>query len=636
MKTLGEIPRKGILLIERLELIMFPIWFILAIFRGGGYYVGFSPFFNPAWMRRGLAVFPGLRPLRCSAFPGSYFEVQRLATAGLNDTIYDAARKKEAAPLIQFLRRLCAQDGIEIALRRTLLDAYTLGRVKTMVFLRNFLAGGGDVILVPQNALDPRSWAPPDLAGAWSRGKIPTVVQWAAAVKDWLEPWRVVAVALCVVLGLIVQRGLRLGHPRIQRWAVGFDSFNEGLVWGNIYHDSFLYKDGVLEPPSVLHVVRNRLKDKRTRRHFVEKGIPFVEASRLAMPIGYLVRRVVGTMWTGFFLSALASLGKGETGPFFRAALAVVFPALIRGEILELSHQTEVFVGRDEYGVTHILRTLLYDKRGGRTVGFNHGDDCVPVESNSYLSSHVFCLPGPFYRDLLARSVQYSGRVELIGMGLYGLDETHRWKAVGHRTKKYAPLKGCKMIGVFASSYQDDLFLTRENTFRFYKAAFSLTSLHPEIRLIVRPKTMNLELNDPEFHRLITEAGPQVILERDVWSYDLLTVLDLIVCISISTIGIEGLTAGIPVVYYDEGELRPHPYEIYDRNLVARTPGELRDRVGGWLSGTDAVSPQTMDIVRRRHGVNFDGKIVSRLREIITGSLKDARSNARISGEGRS
>jgi hypothetical protein len=633
MKTTGANSRKGILLIERLELIMFPVWFLLAIIRGGGYYVGFSAFFRPAWIRRGLVIFPGLRPLRCSAFPTSYFEIQRLATGGLNDVIYDGAREKEAAPLVRFLRRLCAHDGIETAFRRTFLDAYTLGRVKTLVFLRNLLEEG-DVVLVPCNGLDPRPWAPADLAGAWSRARIPSVSRWAAAVADRLEPWRVVGVAFFVILGLIVQRGIRLTSPRVQRWAVGFDSFNEGLVWENPYHDSFLYAEGVLAPSSVLHVVRNRLKDKRTRRHFGEKAIPFVEASRLALPIEYLMHRVVKTMWGGFFLSALASLRREEVGPFFQAALAVVFPALIRGEVLELSHQTEVFVGRDEYGVTHILRTLLYDQRGGRTVGFNHGDDCVPVESNSYLSSHVFCLPGPFYRELLPRSTRFSGRVELIGMGLYGLDETHRWMTVGHRTEKYAALKECKLIGVFASSYHEDLFLTRENTLRFYKAAFSLASLRPEIRLIVRPKSINLEVNDPEFRRLMAEAGPQVLLEQDVWSYDLLTVLDFIVCISISTVGIEGLTAGIPVVYYDEGELRPHPYEVYDRRLVARTPEELQERVGGWLSKTGIIPRETLDLVRMRHGLAFDGKVVSRLRGVVEEALRNARTNSIFSGDG--
>jgi len=68
-------------------------------------------------------------------------------------------------------------------------------------------------------------------------------------------------------------------------------------------------------------------------------------------------------------------------------------PILFERKVLEFTHQPQVFVSRDEYGVTHILRTVLYDERGGKRSASSHGDDSVSTVGTAYICDHVFCFP---------------------------------------------------------------------------------------------------------------------------------------------------------------------------------------------------------------------------------------------------
>jgi len=76
-----------------------------------------------------------------------------------------------------------------------------------------------------------------------------------------------------------------------------------------------------------------------------------------------------------------------------------------------------------------------------------------------------------------------------------------------------------------------------------------------------------------------------VILEEEVWTYDLLPILDLMICIATSSVGLEGLMRESRVIYCDESGFREHPYERYDPFLVARSPEGLLERVDRVLPG---------------------------------------------------
>ncbi len=614
---------RPVLLIERLELRTLPVWVWLAWRFGGGYFVGWARTLKPAWVRRLITRLTGLRQLRYEEFPGVYFEVQRVVAEHANDALYDGAREREAAPVVAFLRRFRNHELIEVALRKTLQTVYTEGRVKTLVLLSELSRTHGPIVFVPRDNRDPRPWVSAPLGEAWNRAAVPKLASTVNTVKARLEPFLIAGYAVLVIGYFVVRRGLVFAAASRRHWGVGYDLFEEGIHWDKPYHEDFLYDEKELTPQKVLHVVRNRLRDERTRRYFEEHGIPYVEDGRVPVPLGYLARRLLWQFWGGTLRLALGQVGVGTSAPFLWGA-TLVLSHLMRAELLDLSYTTDVFVGRDEYSVKHILRTLLYDERGGTTIAFNHGDDPIPEPSNSYQCCHVYCFPGEFHRELLKWNTRYCRSTCVIGAGLYGLDETYRRIETGAIPKRYADLRvRSRIVGAFASSFQEDFFITREMTLRFYRTVLRIPRLYPDVVVVLRPK--GNEFADPEFRRLVAEPGPRVILEEAVWTYDLLPVFDLMICIVASSVGLDGLMAGRRVIYFDESRFLDHPYERYDPMLVARSPDELMERVRRVLGLNEYVDPNVLNHIRSYHGLAFDGKVVERFRQVIYAALEQDR-----------
>ena len=610
---------RPLLVVEQLDGATLPVWWWLAWRNRGGYFISSTRFFRAGPIRLAVMRWTGLRPLRYEDFPGSYFEVQRRTVDLAGQDGLDPRGGGPAGAAAAFLRRFLDHPLMEVALTKALMDEYLLGRVKALVFLERLLKEDRRVVFFPKDNLDFRRWAAVPSSRSWGGCTSPVSTRIANRFRSWIGQAAFLGYLIFTVGRMIAQRGVTWAPASPRSWPVGFDLFDQGIPWDKPHHTSFLYDDQLLSPQKILHIVRDRLLDERTRLYLQERGIPFLEAGRAPIPVPFLIRRILvsflgGTGW----LALTRPLGEDST-PFLRAVASVILN-LLRMEILESVHRVDLFVGRDEYNLGHIVRTAVYERRGGWTLSFCHGDDTHRTVSNGIIGCHLFCVPGPFHRELLIKSTTHCRSVPVIGAGIYGLDVTYQHLKTGWIPQRYRQLKErYRIVGVFGSSFQEDFFLTREMTLRFFRTALDLLKSHPEIVLVIRPKRK--EFSDSEFRSLLKEAGPRAILEEEIWLYDLIPALDLMICIAVSSVGLEGLMAAKPVIYFDESGLDPHPYAEHDPRLVARTAQELRDRVEEILLGRNPLDPALLDRIRAFHGFRFDGKVAERLRGLIYQTL---------------
>lgn len=612
-----------VLLVERLT----PATFLLALgMRRNwreGYYLRAQWLFRRRWVERLLEKRCGLRQWRYEDAPGSYFQSQSLACEAA-PTVFENAWKG-CSPLWGCLNAAGEETLFLVALQRLWLDLEGLPMAKTLLALSHLESGNGSVFFFPMSDRAAATWAPEPLVSVWGRAVQPWPARALAFCRRHIVPLTAIAWSVGAVLYLLFQRGLCV-FRNAQRWRLGFDVFNEGFSWAKPYHDRFLYESGDFAPQAILHVVRNRLKDQRTQRFFQEHGVPFVESSRLSIPMGYFFQRLLGKYLVGFLWRCLWLAGRGDDVGLSWAVAHLLFANLSRAEIMEFHHRPDVFLARDEYSQYHILRTILAHRRGSWTVGFSHGDDCARTVGTSHLAFNVFCFPGNFHRKLLAKSTEHCGEARVIGAGVYGLDETHRLLA-SEPPNHYRDLrKKFRLVGLMASTYSDDFFLTRASTLRFYRAGLSLLDQFPDMALVIKPKVTHAECDDPEFQALWRAAGPRAVLDLETWTYDLLPHLDAVICIGVSSIGLETTMTGRPVIYYDEGELDPHPYGRYHFQWVARSPSELTARVAAVLQGRH-VPTAIVEEVRQSHGLQFDGQVVARLREAVKEGLVATRES---------
>lgn len=615
-----------LLVVERLVLMSLPVWVWLAWRYRGGYFITWGRSFNLPVIRQLITKLTGLRQLRYEEFPGILYEVQRLAITRVNDEFYDQTLRKQASPLMSFLYRFRSHPLMEVAMRRALLETYTLPRVKAMIMLRELARYHQKIVFVPKDSLYIEFLPMLPLGGAWKTVCIPRIFQLGNLMGAVFGPLGLSGFAMLHIVYLILQRGLVFSTPRAKECAVGFDCYDEGIQWSKPYHDSFIYDDRELGPQKVLHVIRTRLRDEKTRQHFIDSHVPFVEAGRLPIPVSYFLKRLIVEFWGGITFLALRQFGKSRMQIFLWPATFVVF-SLIKAEVLEMYHRPRVFIGRDEYGISHIVRTILYDERHGVTIGFSHGDETFLYLSNSYLCSHVFCVWGEFQKNLLKNNTRHCRSTPVIGAGIYGLDLTYRHVQRGAVPSRYAELrKRYRLIGALPSSYAQDFYITKDMTVRFYQSAIAIAKQHPDVVVVIKPKGQ--EFLEPGFCELFNPAESRIILEENESIYNLIPALDLIICIASCTVGLEGLMSGCPVIYLDESGIPNHPYERYGSCLVARSPVELLAKVNQVLEGKKYIDTEVWAHIRNYHGLTFDGKVVERFRNVIYDALELVISKA--------
>jgi hypothetical protein len=289
--------------------------------------------------------------------------------------------------------------------------------------------------------------------------------------------------------------------------------------------------------------------------------------------------------------------------------MKMTMDAEITSEYLDI----KVFISRDDYSTVHIVRTLVAHKHNNRTVGFQFAD-----YSDHDLLSHIvydkYALWGEFHRKFHERALQYSG-TEVIGANLYGSDEIFRLINSGYIPEKYATIKkDHRIVAIVSSSFDPEIFLTKEITMDFYKTVLDITNNYPDVFRIIKAKRS--ECLTPKVRDLIKNYE-NVLIEEELSTYNFLPVPDLLVCIWASSIGLESIMAGKKVVYYDQTDPKwRHPYAKYSPDLVAFNKIELEKNLEKILRNGEYIDPSILEWIKGYHGYKFDGKVMERFKKM--------------------
>lgn len=609
--------KNRILVIEKLYLLSL-LYFVLCSKKfKKAYYFSEAPFLNSSLMGAILSRLKKLERLRYKDFPGAYFQVQKESAVNANDKFYDGIRKNNA--FIDSLLKFKNDSRVELSLRYLLLQEYTVHRVKAYFFLKRIIEKNNYLaVFVPLDNIDFSQYISTSLIPLKEQYSVPASIMMLNKLKEAISRIRVFTYALKQIVALLVYRGITFRKINKKEFTIAFDILKYGIHWNDTYHEAFLYGDEPFRPEKILHVIRDRTTDEKTIKYFEEKSYPYVEFGRIKIPISYFIRRV---LLDYYFKMILKNFLKFFTSPsqHTRAIAAVAIDTILT-EIFYAQHDIKVFVARDEGFHTHILRTIILNESGGKTVGFVHGDDCLVTTANAYICFDYFCLWSEFHKNLLRKGLNYTRNVETIGPGIYGLDRAYKYLKENKIPEWYNSVKQeYKIITVFGSSFNPDLFITKELVLYFYRTVLSLLKKHEDVFIVIKPK--GSEFKNEEFQKLL--AGyERVRLEdgRNTLTYELIPISDLMICINCSTVGIEGMAAGKRVLYFDVTNFEAHPYRKYNEHLVSFTPEDLYKNVN-WVLEGNYLHVEELERIRTEHSLKFDGKTTERFKNVIRKAL---------------
>ncbi len=484
--------------------------------------------------------------------PGSYFAAEEEGYQTAVDSIFD----KNADNLyIKIAMAYCGDPLYRLALKKELYNRYSQQRVKAFTILK-YLSETLPEVPITFIPSDNEAIIPLLSSGFINTSccEIPSYIKFLNHIRSGIQ--------IALTLGLfpfyliIISAGYPFRgfnwKPHIKNYDFGFDNFNSGINFKNPYEFFFLFDFKKLHPKKTLQVVRNGFENSgnssKTRLFFERLGYPYVEHDKVRIPLELYAKKICMKFLFGGFYSYVKNMFTSNWNGSYAIPALAVMKMTIGAEIFYSQNDVKVFIARDEYSPFHIVRTLVARAHGNATVGFSHGDDCHHTSALNYLVFDKYAVWGEYYRVHLKKSLQYSDTT-VIGAGIYGLDKTFSFQSHHQIPLKYRIIKNeFKIIGIFASSFTPELYITKERTLHFYKTVLDLTENYSEYYRVIKPK--GDEFNDPEFQELLRNRK-RVIIENVMWTYRLLSSLDTLICINITTIGLEGLMAGKKVFYYD-------------------------------------------------------------------------------------
>jgi len=551
-----------------------------------------------------------LTKLEYAHYNGSYFEVQEELYFNANDILWERYQRNIYAKVME---TLCPEDCFRYALKKELLNRYTTNRVKTLIFLTHLLEEYEHVVFLPRDNEDVVSLLRPESRPP-ARYSIPRTVRLLNRLKRAVGPLLLLALPLFLA-GLIVKsaaRGIAFRAEQ-QHFRIGIDIQSVGLKRdrGLIDGQFFLYDQEAFSPPRILHVVRDQLEDAPAIESLRMRNAPFVEASRIKIPAACLVR-AAGTLFARLPRAVMTCLRSCNARTCFLLPSLSVMKMTMEAESFYEQYDVDLFIARDEYSPYHIVRTCIARRHGNRTASFQWYDDNDRGELTSHFVFDRYALWGEFYQEFLGKTLGPT-RTAIIGGCIYGADSMFRQMQTGTIPDPYRELKEqYTLIAIMGSTFSPVHFLTRETTLTFYRDALALLSRYPKVYCILKPKDASL---DAELSELVKQY-PRARIEREMHTYRFLPVIDAVVTICNSSIGIEALMIGKKAFYYEMTGFSKHPYAAYSPHLVAFTRGDLERNLDRCFNDGLYIDEGTLDMIRAHHTFQFDGRVVERFKSM--------------------
>lgn len=488
-----------------------------------------------------------------------------------------------------------ARKGIAVALKKYLQDY-----VRTPLLLRQVVAAhqapGRQIWVVPQQA---------DLFGIFASGV--AQVPWQIAALNWLKALFDFAFALpqfVAAMAINLRRTQRsLPPPRLWKYAnivshptLGNVLDDEKLGYRRRQRwDSFFLEDGKeFTPQSILYCLSlwrfTPKQEMALRQHIEGRGGVLCAAFDLPPSRDHLFSRQLGLFLSGMLGCFFKSLAAGPRQWFTWKAASRLLHHVNLWEIFCLHHQPRVMMGPDDYSISHVARSLAFERNGLMNTGIHHSAQGGPFVSPDISFNYFHChfRYGRWESQLFS---PYWDNDPHIHIGPPKMDLVLESRADSERKAAFARKYGTspkKFVMAAPGAHTSIQVSPRKNRI-FYAALGSLLANRQDVVVVLRPRIKVDEGLYREYLEKFEVEGRVHIEMNDFDTWELIAFCDIVLCPS-SSMMCEAWAAGTPALNFPlTGIGRVYPFYAYNSLLVSTSHDELVENLQRLLDGDDAV-----------------------------------------------
>lgn len=351
----------------------------------------------------------------------------------------------------------------------------------------------------------------------------------------------------------------------------------------------------------------------RWRAFLQNNGAQFVDALVLRMPLRFWLTVKIPAGWIRIAWTVRSLCGLGSAG-----LLAIAYSlceAYVEAHLFLLYFRPRVYLTTDDYLSGHVIRTIVFNRFGCKTIGVQHGS-YSSLGLNPYLAfsyCDTYCLYGPAYPDRIWKG-SWSSCPKLALIGVQRNDYTYRAIRSEPRRKEFRQkysgvrvLLWCPPSAVASMLNRPELI---EDQFR---ALLDFQTVHPDWTVVLHCRPMERAIYRARLERVPNPV--RIVMEDQFSTYELIAYADGIVASNLSTVGIEAICAGrervLFVNYWGEWN---HPFLRYSPDLVVSNPKDLAAKLEAWAAGGSGPGPAALEAFRRDFDVGFDGRSQERFK----------------------
>jgi len=548
------------------------------------------------------------------------FEANRQAVDFLDDIVATHVPRK----LGRFLESYLGKVGGDKYLKKCLLPyvSHKILFFKQIAFLEKAGLVPDIVIPMDRDPLNVGMW----LGSSDPMHRCPPLIRAAVSVKDWWPP----LVSLAYLAGIFVVQAARVRF-RVHRSTADVTmpivhGFPESGAWGddrkpNSGDDIFqrepwsrglnyLYLFTTWQVPEALKqqwqsYIANQpdaiLRDTARFRHDLA-GFLTILVPLFLRATGLVVRMISGS------------------GRLLACVLIPKFVYVyVREHLMARNVFTRVYISRDDYAGTHIVRTAILNKAGASTIALMHSA-LVPAQywvTLRYVHCNTYVINSNAYRSLYAP--HWDGADMLVPIGNWRTDVIRRYQNDARVQDRFREKYGNGFFVLALVQDENPASFRMEKLKELYAGILALLEVGNDIKIILRPRR-KVFANLPEFRRALESSRVFVEL-ADFNTHELQAMCDMMVAGTASSSGlVEMLSMGKPGVGFNIQGWRETVLSRYNPRLVAETAEDVVQFVTHvYRRGQEGAEiRRAVESFRKDYCEMDDGYVLARLGNVLS------------------
>lgn len=405
------------------------------------------------------------------------------------------------------------------------------------------------------------------------------------------------------------------------------DIITSGVKWAQ--DDGYLYNDQI-RPGQIIHIFNYWRSPPDTEAKYKslmdKRDIPYIEKKN------YKINFRLFLCFAKIQLKIIWYLGANK---FYHNKLSYIWYSIkiiywMLEEYLEFSNvDYRVELIRNDYSPGHIVKTILCNQNGKKTIGIQHGNTCgqYVMPSLCYVHFDKYCIFSDRHLELHS---PFWNEVPLAKTGNYRIDYlvklANNQRLLASIKNRQMALYGSKKYIVLILFPNPSEYSLMEKWNEVYSALSELNTLGLDCHVFLRFRdSKQLENSHLRRFKELPNKDRRIIIDlANFTTYELMAISDVVITSSHSSGMIDAVSINKKAFTFDYMGTAKYCFGKYGKDLILNTRDDVLNIFKG-LENNFRGYDCNWELLRKEYNYYYDGRCLERLQKVMLETVEEVK-----------